>query len=183
MYDPKNPEYCNCELPPAPPTCTTNIADNWSKSKSKCASGLVCDTMVNCSVCQSVSDEPQPSVGVHINLSDAGCEGSIENDEAKDMNDVSQIVTNKIRTTLKFMQERRRTKWVQEFSWLEDDLDRIIKSVKALPEDLQDFSLPMVLIGSDVEALYPSLNIDRVSQIVYEAILRSKVKRDNVDYM
>ena len=41
----------------------------------------------------------------------------------------------------------------------------------------------MVIIGSDVEALYPSLEGQRVAMIVYEAILRSKVKWQKIDYM
>ena len=72
---------------------------------------------------------------------------------------------------------------MREFNWLEEDMDRLISSVEALPEDIQDFSLPMVIIGSDVEALYPNLNAERVAQIVYEAMLRTKIKFENIDYM
>ena len=38
-------------------------------------------------------------------------------------------------------------------------------------------------MGSDVEALYPSLDADRVAKIIYEAILNSKVTWQNVDYL
>ena len=61
-------------------------------------------------------------------------------------------------------------------------MDRMIRSVDALPEDLQDYSLPMVVVGSDVEALYPSLDIDRVCKMIYGAVMDSKIKWNNVDY-
>ena len=52
--------------------------------------------------------------------------------------------------------ERRRKGLEREYAWLENDPDRLIYSCDANPEDLQDFSLPMVLVGSDVASLYPS---------------------------
>ena len=52
-----------------------------------------------------------------------------------------------IRTTVKFLKEKRKRKWTQDFSWVEDDMDRIISSIEALPEELQDYSMPMVIIG------------------------------------
>ena len=61
------------------------------------------------------------------------------------------------------MQERRRRRWVRKYYWVEEDLDRLITSIEALPEDLQDYTLPMVLVGTDVEALYPSLDTDKVA--------------------
>ena len=36
------------------------------------------------------------------------------------------------------------------------DLERKWTSKDVLPEDLQDFQVPMVVIGTDVEALFPS---------------------------
>ena len=57
----------------------------------------------------------------------------------------------------------------------------LIRSVDSLPEELQDFSVPMVIIGSDVEALYPSLDIDKVIKMVYEAVMKSKVSWEDLD--
>ena len=37
------------------------------------------------------------------------------------------------------MLEKRKRKWRRDFGWVEDDLDRIFRSVEALPEELQDF--------------------------------------------
>jgi hypothetical protein len=41
----------------------------------------------------------------------------------------------------------------------------------------------MVLDGSDVEALYPSLKSERVAQLVYRAIMRSEVKFGSIDFV
>ena len=40
----------------------------------------------------------------------------------------------------------------------------------------------MVIIGSDVEALYPSLQDVQVAEIIYKAVMESKVMFDGVDY-
>ena len=39
-----------------------------------------------------------------------------------------------------------------------------------------------MIIGSDVEGLYPALDDLEVANICYHAILRSKIKFDNIDY-
>ena len=64
-----------------------------------------------------------------------------------------------------------------------ENIKKLVRSVEALPEDLEDFSIPMVIIGCDVEALYPSLDIDRVVKMVHEAIKRSTVKWQDIDFM
>ena len=77
--------------------------------------------------------------------------------------DMAQVQRHRLKVTVRFMQERRRRRWVREYNWVEEDLDRLITSIEALPEDLQDYTLPMVLVGTDVEALYPSLDTDKVA--------------------
>ena len=87
-----------------------------------------------------------------------------------------EIVGQKMRITIKYMKEKRTKRWEREFAWMEDDLDRLIDSCNANPEDLQDFSLPMVLVGSDVASLYPSLDTEKVTEILYNAVLKSDIK-------
>ena len=41
----------------------------------------------------------------------------------------------------------------------------------------------MVLVGSDVVSLYPSLDADKVAYLVYNAVLKTDIKRTNVDYI
>jgi hypothetical protein len=91
--------------------------------------------------------------------------------------------SQKMKITLRFMKQRRRRRWRREYDWIEDDLDRLVSSRDALPEDVQDYSLPIVLIGTDVEQLYPSLDADEVAEIIYQAIMLSEVKWDNIDYL
>ena len=42
----------------------------------------------------------------------------------------------KIRTTIKFIKEKRKSDWAKDFGWVEGDVDRLIRSVEALPEDI-----------------------------------------------
>jgi hypothetical protein len=81
------------------------------------------------------------------------------------------------------MKEKRRKRWERKFDWLENDLDRLIDSYVANPEDLQDYGLPKVLVGSDVASLYPSLDAEKVAEIVYQAVLKSEIKWTNIDYV
>ena len=53
----------------------------------------------------------------------------------------------------------------------------------ALPEDLQDYESKMVLIGSDVVSLYPNLEVGKVVDTVREAVLKSKMTWEDVDYL
>ena len=51
---------------------------------------------------------------------------------------------------------------------LEED---IVDSTEEKPEMIQDFCAPMEIIGCDVNALYPSLDLDITEGVVREAIL------------
>ena len=62
-------------------------------------------------------------------------------------------------------------------------LTRVWGSHKVLPEMIQDYTCPMVLIGSDVVSLYPNLDIRRVSKMMKEAVLKSTLKIEGVDLM
>ena len=60
------------------------------------------------------------------------------------------------------MKISRKLQWEQDQDWEEEDQDRIIDSKEANREDVQDYTVPMVCIGSDVINLYPSLEIEEV---------------------
>ena len=59
---------------------------------------------------------------------------------------------------------------------------RLLRSREVEKELVQDRTKNMMIIGSDVEALYPSLEDMEVAEVVYKAIMESKVKFVNVDY-
>ena len=59
---------------------------------------------------------------------------------------------------------------------------RLLRSREVNREVLQDRDSPMVIVGSDVEALYPSLEDVKVAEICYKAVLESDMKFENIDY-
>ena len=77
----------------------------------------------------------------------------------------------------------RRSRWEEQVGWSECDLDRKYGVQEVLQEDIQDQTTPMVVVGTDVINLYPSLDIKKVVGTVGEAILESKITWDAVDYL
>ena len=87
------------------------------------------------------------------------------------------------RVSARYLKGLRQKKWEEHQGWKKDDLDRILESQEALPEQIQDYESPMVLIGSDVESLYPNLEVNKVVEGVKEAILGSKMEWEEIDYL
>ena len=85
--------------------------------------------------------------------------------------------------TMGCMKRLRRARWEAEVLWEEGDLDRQFLDDEVLPEDKQDQSSPMIVVGTDVENLYPSLDIVKVVDTVREAVMNTKVTWEEVDYL
>ena len=85
--------------------------------------------------------------------------------------------------TMGFMKKLRRIQWELQNNWDEADLDRKFTGSEVLHEDLQDQSTPMVLIGTDVINLYPSLDIAKVVEEVSKAVMVSSIKWEEIDYL
>ena len=66
--------------------------------------------------------------------------------------------------------------------WLEE-LDRLTSSKEVASDMVQDRSKPMVIIGADVDALYPSLEADEVAAVCYQSVMDSEVSYEGVDYL
>ena len=81
------------------------------------------------------------------------------------------------------MRTRRRVQWEIENDWDEEDIDRKIESTESLEEDFQDFSKPMVIVGSDVISLYPNLDTDKIAENMGEIVKNSGIKWSNIDLM
>ena len=62
----------------------------------------------------------------------------------------------------------------------QDNKYNILQSEQVLPEMLQDYEVPQVLVGCDVEALYPSLDIDTCCETVYNEIMASNITWEDV---
>ena len=64
-----------------------------------------------------------------------------------------------------------------------EDIEKIWKPSEVLPEDIQDFEKEMVIIGCDVESLYPSLDTKDCGRLVEEEIMRTDIEFENLDYL
>ena len=62
----------------------------------------------------------------------------------------------KLRITRKYMIERRRSRWLRNMNWVEDNVKKLIDIKDANPEDVQDFEVPLVIVGSDVARVVKS---------------------------
>ena len=52
----------------------------------------------------------------------------------------------------------------------------MVNSEESLPEDLQNYEVPMVVVGYDIVSLYPSMKIEPVVEKVRQAIIKSDMK-------
>ena len=85
--------------------------------------------------------------------------------------------------TREAMKGLRSSRWRIAVGWDDQDLDRRYGAKEVLPEAIQDQTIPMVVVGTDVVNLYPSLIIKKVVGEVGEAILDSEVKFEEMDYL
>ena len=60
---------------------------------------------------------------------------------------------------------------------------RGVQSNKVDNKLIQDRSVKLQIVGSDVAALYPSLDAVEVARIIYNAIMETEIKFSGVDYM
>ena len=87
------------------------------------------------------------------------------------------------KVTWTFLRTQRRLQWEKDMEWEDGGIDRLVDSREALKEDLQDFSSPMVAIGTDVVNMYPSLDVDKVVDMLEDEVMRTKVEWTNIDYL
>ena len=85
--------------------------------------------------------------------------------------------------TARAMRTLWRMKWAESVGWDKEDPERIFSPQDCLIEDVQDQSAPMVIIGTDVVNLYPALDIDEMVKLVGEAVVETRIKFDEVDYL
>ena len=57
----------------------------------------------------------------------------------------------RVMITMGAMRKFRRMTWEKQVGWEGEDLDRVYGGLDVLHEDLQDRTLPMVLLGTDVK--------------------------------
>ena len=82
------------------------------------------------------------------------------------------------------MKQIRRQEWMEKHSQEDlEDKDKLWRSYDMNAEDIQDQESKMVIIGCDVEALYPSLEVNECGRIVEEEVMRSSIKWEDLDYL
>ena len=91
---------------------------------------------------------------------------------------------NITKTSPAIIKKLRKLEWSKKFDKADlRDEERVWKSTEVLEEEIQDFEAEMVIIGCDVESLYPSLDRDETSRIIGEEILRSEIVWEDLDYL
>ena len=106
--------------------------------------GLRCEEYMGCGTCIGdwtrllSEDEPEPCV----------CEG--------------EVTPGYRRVTARWLKFYRRRRWEDNVGWDPRDEGRTWLSKDVLPEDLQNYQVPMVILGFDVVSLYPNLDIGKV---------------------
>ena len=133
--------------------------------------GMKEDDMVACRTC--VGDDKGEYTGDNIEL--CVCDQA---DQEDGIDEEGRIVV-----TMNYMRWVRRQAWEKRVGWDETDITRTFKSTEVLHEDLQDQSVPMVIVGSDVVQLYPNLDIDKVVEVVEREVMVTKLEWSDVDYL
>ena len=133
--------------------------------------GMVEEDLVACGVCLGVDR------GVYSREYPELCSCE-EGREADGIDDKGRILT-----TMGYMRWLRRKNWERLVGWSDEDLERVYDSSEVLHEDLQDQTIPMVVVGSDVVQLYPSLDIEKVVEVVGRAVMETGVVWEEIDYL
>ena len=85
--------------------------------------------------------------------------------------------------TMSCMKRLRKKQWAEDSGWNGKDNDKVLYGTEVLHEDLQDVSKPMVIVGTDVVNLYPSLDINKVVGDVRKAVFETKIMWQELDYL
>ena len=93
------------------------------------------------------------------------------------------VTTCITRVTARWLKQYRRVRWEEDMLWDPLDEERTLTSTEVLPEDLQDYQSPMVVMGFDVVSLYPNLDTSKVGYRVKQAVLESNISWEGVNYM
>ena len=76
----------------------------------------------------------------------------------------------------------RRQTWERWVDWDESDIMRKFRSTDVLHEDLQDQTIPLVIIGLVVVQLYPDLDIDEALEVVEKEVMETRLEWDDIDF-
>ena len=129
--------------------------------------GMVMEEYVACTVCLGEDDYVWSEESPELCVCDDGDDG---------IDDLGRV-----KVTPGCMMRMRRARWEKITG--EWPLDKEVRSEGVPPDMLQDYSVPMVVLGSDVVNLYPSLDIKQVVWEVRDAMMETEIKWGNIDYL
>ena len=125
---------------------------------------------------------PTQETGPHIKSDSAGDHGgakkSLRGDRMRQIRDKMESTRKKKEQTSMerdITLERKR----QPKTWRGQ---RLVRAKEVSTDRIQDKDTPMVCVGSDVEALYPSLEDVTVAEICFTAIMETEIEFDNINY-
>ena len=117
-----------------------------------------------------------------------GCGTCVGNEETKYSTEKPELCTCEVNTsmggtrvTARWMKRYRRDTWEQQAGWDPLDKDRVWESSEVLAEDIQDYQTRMVMMGFDLESLYPNLDMDKLGDRVKEAVMNTDIKWEGVN--
>ena len=88
------------------------------------------------------------------------------------------------KTVAEIVRRLRKMEWLKKTPIEEiEDEDKTWLPEDVLIEDIQDYGKNMVVIGSDVEALYPSLDIEDSMKIIEEEVMRTSINWEDLDFL
>ena len=88
-----------------------------------------------------------------------------------------------IRVKASIVKRMRKEGWMRDVNIKEMDEDRVWRITEVLEEDVQDMEAPQVIVGCDVEALYPSLDAKECAEVVREEVMRTKIQWKDMDFV
>ena len=90
----------------------------------------------------------------------------------------------KTRITPSLMKKIRSEEWMKKMRLVDlVDMDKEWEGNEVLKEHIQDMEEKMILVGCDVEALYPSLDLKECGRIVEEEVMRTSIQWEDLDYL
>ena len=173
-YDAEDPELCVCQVPeqaggPAqcPGRSEGGLAEEGHEGRVNCTCVGPETTLEDPELCEEVRD--RLGLGLCLGLEN-------ETTQAKQMKKETTTKGPPTRTTINYVRQKRLADWKEEVRAGSN------KASTAPPEVIQAIDERVVIVGMDVEALYPSLLVKEIKKLVYEGVMESSLSWQGVDY-
>ena len=167
-YNVSQPELCRCV--DSPPSLAGDNKELEIEQFSPLYEGVPLSLVGN-----GIDKQPSKERIVKFSPSSEGIPPPLEGDRSA--KESPRMVTSG------FLKRKRLEDWWMNMEMEKNNPYNILHSEQVLPEMLQDYEVPQVLVGCDVEALYPSLNIDTCCETVYQEIMATNITWEDTDLL